>query len=110
VARRLVSLAFLASVALSGGCADESFDLPAGASCHRSIQCGPGLACVLGVCSDDPTQIGGTVPENPNGPGGGAMDGEVPVPTPAIDAGDEPAPPEEPMDAGAAEMPEVDGG
>jgi hypothetical protein len=91
-------------------CSGESFDLPAGAACERSIQCGAGLACVLGACSGDATEIGGMVPENPDDPG--AMpDAATPPP---VDAGDPPLPPDPPdppdpppMDAGVSPM---DGG
>ncbi len=85
----------VAALCLLVGCAETPFDLAEGEACERSVQCGRGLACVMGFCNPDPTGIGGEVP---GGTGGGAGDaGAVP------DGGPLPPPP----DAGT---PGADGG
>ena len=45
------------------GCGDLVADLGAGEACARSAQCGPGLVCLEGSCTNDLTGIGGMVPD-----------------------------------------------
>lgn len=52
----------VASALLLSSCASPVENQPAGADCVRSLQCAAGLACIEGVCSDDPSSIGGMVP------------------------------------------------
>ncbi len=58
-----VSLALGAAVA---GCVGTPVRLGAGARCTRTIECGPGLLCNMGVCTTDRTGFGmGMVPVPP---------------------------------------------
>ncbi|MDQ3036374.1 MAG: hypothetical protein M3Y87_28510 [Myxococcota bacterium] len=105
------------------GCGGTPSNLGAGEACVRSAQCAPGLACNMGMCTNDLSGFGtGVVPSGDAGvvevdaaaDDGGVVeiDAGPPVDTDAgttpVDAG----PPE--MDAGPPEMdagpPETDAG
>ena len=60
--RTLHPVALGALLSLAFGCSGGEGGLGAGETCTRSFECAPGLACVIGVCSADPTMIGGMVP------------------------------------------------
>ncbi|MBO6937923.1 MAG: hypothetical protein JJ863_23340 [Deltaproteobacteria bacterium] len=61
--RTLHPAALGALVSLAFACGGGETGLGPGETCVRSFECAPGLACVLGTCSSDPTMIGGTVPD-----------------------------------------------
>ena len=50
-------------MSLACACGGAEGGLGPGEACVRSFECAPGLACVLGACSADPSMIGGDVPD-----------------------------------------------
>jgi hypothetical protein len=98
VAVRTLTLTCLLAI----GCGGTLLEKDEGEVCARSIECASGLACVMGMCSPDPTGLGGTVPSLD---GGGEVDaGEM------LDAGDVDAGPEVDAGPGMDAGPGVDAG
>lgn len=95
----------LALALLAGSCGEADANLGMGEPCVRTIQCGDGLACVGGVCTNDVSAIGdpgampgtdgGSPPEDDAGPatdaGPGIDSGPLPDSGPPPDAGPEDA-------------------
>ncbi|MCB9600558.1 MAG: hypothetical protein H6721_16705 [Sandaracinus sp.] len=97
------------SLLLAIGCGGTALNKGEGEACVRSVECGPGLACVMAVCSSDPTGLGGTVPSQDAGapPDAGDLDAGEPMDSgPPPDAGPPPPDAGPPSDAG----PPPDGG